>query len=81
MYRFLAAISKTSFLLLGLWVGCVLPLNGQSQDEGIELTLETPYNTVLVHLYYLQPDSYQPELAARTLANVQDSARASRLAI
>lgn len=77
MCRFL----RFSVLLLGLWVVCVFSLNGQNQDEGIELTLETPYNTVLVHLYYLQPDSYQPELAAQTLANVQDSARASRLAI
>lgn len=77
MYRLI----RFSILLLGLWVGFILPLNGQNEDEGIELTLETPYNTVLVHLYYLQPDTYQPELAARTLANVADSARASRLAI
>jgi len=77
----MSRILRFAILLLGLWVGCFLPLNGQSQDEGIELTLETPYNTVLVHLYYLQPDSYQPALAARTLANVADSARASRLAI
>ncbi len=45
------------------------------------VTLETPYNTVYVHLYYLQPDSYQPALAARTLYQPGDSARAVRLAI
>ncbi|NRB61898.1 MAG: mechanosensitive ion channel [Saprospiraceae bacterium] len=56
-------------------------INGQDADQGVDLTLESPYNTVLVHLYYLQPDSYQPDQSARTLAGVQDSARASRLAI
>lgn len=31
-------------------------------------TLGSPYNTIYVHLYYLQPDSYQPEIAAQTIA-------------
>lgn len=56
-------------------------LAGQSQGEPVPVTLETPYNTVLVHLYYLQPETYRPEIAARTLSGVQDSARAARLAI
>lgn len=55
--------------------------NAQSTDERVDVTLESPYNTVLVHLQYLQPDLYQPGMAAQTLAGVADSARASRLAI
>lgn len=55
--------------------------NAQSTDERVDVTLESPYNTVLVHLQYLQPDLYQPGVAAQTLTGVADSARASRLAI
>lgn len=51
------------------------------QQSAPSVTLESPYNTMYVHLYYLQEDSYQPEVAARTLYGVQDSVRASRLAI
>ncbi|MCB0588621.1 MAG: mechanosensitive ion channel family protein, partial [Phaeodactylibacter sp.] len=66
-------------ILLLLFIGLPLLLSGQ--DEEVPVTLETPYNTVLAHLYYLQPDTYRPELAARTIYGVQDSARAVRLAI
>ena len=66
-------------ILLLLFIGLRLLLSGQ--DEEVPVTLETPYNTVLAHLYYLQPDTYRPELAARTIYGVQDSARAVRLAI
>lgn len=45
-------------------------------------TLESPYNTMYVHLYYLQPDSYQPELAAVTVSrSVTDSIKRSQIAI
>jgi len=47
----------------------------------VPVTLESPYNAVRVHLYYLQEGSYRPELAAETIYGVSDSARASRLAI
>ena len=50
------------------------------EQQAPPLTLESPYNTMLVHLYYLQPDSYQPALAAKTM-NVADSVQAERLAI
>lgn len=53
----------------------------QNTSPDIEVTLETPYNTVLVHLQYLQPDQYDPAIAAQALAGPLDSARASRLAI
>lgn len=38
-----------------------------------EPTLETPYNSMYVHLYYLQPESYHPDIAAVTLFRSQDS--------
>jgi hypothetical protein len=51
------------------------------QLDTVVVTLENPYNTVLSHLYYLQEENYQPEIAAQTLYNVSDPARAQRLAI
>lgn len=69
---------KTSlllFLCLPAW------LWGQRQAGEVPVTLENPFNTVLVHLHYLQPDTYRPELAARTIYGVEDSTRAVRLAI
>ncbi len=38
-----------------------------------EATLENPYNTMYVHLYYLQAETYQPDVAAVTLFRSQDS--------
>ncbi|MCB0640263.1 MAG: mechanosensitive ion channel family protein, partial [Phaeodactylibacter sp.] len=64
--------------LLALCSIFTLPLSAQ---EAPEITLESPHNTMLVHLYYLQQDSYEPAKAARTLYGVQDSAKASKLAI
>ncbi len=46
-----------------------------------EPTLESPYNTMLVHLYYLQPDSYQPAVAAKVFHGIEDSLAAQELAI
>lgn len=45
------------------------------------ITLENPYNTVLVHLYYLQPDSYRPDLAAQVFYTIADPEEAEKLAI
>lgn len=49
--------------------------------EGPDVTLKTPYNTIYSHLYYLQPDSYQPQEAAKTIYGVTDNKRAIRLAV
>ena len=46
-----------------------------------QVTLETPYNTVYSHLYYLEPENYRPDLAAKTIAPVVDSIQAIELAI
>ena len=51
-----------SFLLLLFlmtWTGL--------QAQEFEPSTSTPYNTVFTHLYFLQPDSYQPELAAMAI--------------
>lgn len=75
MKRLLLALIVTALFLAGT------TSNAQSPDQRVAVTLESPYNTVLVHLQNLQPDQYNPAIAGRTLAGVADSARASRLAI
>ena len=60
---------------------CVLWASGLSAQTAPELTLRSPYNTVYAHLYYLQPDSFRPELAAKTIYLPGDSVRAKELAI
>ncbi len=44
-----------------------------AQDAAPQVSLESPYNTIYVHLYYLQPDSYEPAKAALTLQSDLDS--------
>ncbi|MCB0562146.1 MAG: hypothetical protein KDD09_24505, partial [Phaeodactylibacter sp.] len=53
-----------------LFISFPLLLLGQGDSREVPVTLETPYNTVLVHLHYLQPDTYQPAVAARTIYGV-----------
>ncbi len=57
----------------------VLAYGQRTANSGVDLS--TPYNTVRTHLFYLQPDTYQPDLAARALYGVPDSARRVTLAI
>lgn len=56
-------------------------LPGQQLSTAPDPTLESPYNTIYVHLYYLQNDSYQPEIAAAVIPPGPDSATAVKLAI
>ena len=49
-------------LSLFLFVGFI----GFSQQNS-EAKLGTPYQTIYTHLHFLQPDSYQPALAAKTI--------------
>lgn len=51
------------------------------EDRQAPVTLESPYNAIYTHLYYLQEDSYRPSLASRSIYGVADSAAAARLAI
>jgi MscS family membrane protein len=59
-------------------------LSGQQEQKLPSMGLENPYQAIYAHLYYLQPDSYQPELAASVLypkgGNLDDE-QAERLAI
>jgi MscS family membrane protein len=81
---FAAFLLKTN-LKTGLFV-ILLPFlvsfSVQAQsDDGPDVTLESPYNTIYAHLYYLQPDSYRPALAAKTLYGIADSTKAVKAAI
>lgn len=53
----------------------------QTSFDEVEVTLESPYNTILVHLHYLQPENFDPLTASRVFYNQQDTVRAKRLAI
>ncbi len=64
------------FALLLLTAGSPL----YAQDTAPEVTLQTPYNTIYSHLYYLQPDSFDPAKAGQTLWGA-DSTAAEELAI
>lgn len=71
------------YLLIGLFaLTCCLGNTIAQTNQAPVPTLESPYNTMYVHLYYLQPDErYQPEIAGRTIDLPGDSARAVKLAI
>jgi MscS family membrane protein len=68
-------------LLVALLLIAPVVLLAQGPREEVPVTLETPYNTILAHLHYLQPATYEPAVAARTLYGVADTAQAARLAI
>ncbi len=60
-------------------------ISGQAQAFQIErnappVKLSDPHNTMYVHLYYLQPDSYKPAFAARTFPPQIDSLKRIKLA-
>lgn len=68
---------RNSFLFLilfssGFLIGQSLPPTGN---------LESPYEAVYQHLYYLQPDHNDPAMASKSLASVADSMEMTRLAI
>ncbi len=55
------------------------PITAQNSD--LPITLESPQQTMLIHLNYLQAESYDPAKAARALAGAADSAQAARRAV
>lgn len=73
--------SRLKKALLPAFLFCVC-INSFSQavQQPPAPTLESPYNTILVHLYYLQPDSYEPNMAAKSF-HLADTLAAQRLAI
>lgn len=38
-----------------------------AQENQVKVDLSSPYNTIYTHLYFLQPDSYNPKNAAATI--------------
>ncbi|QSE97276.1 mechanosensitive ion channel family protein [Fulvivirga lutea] len=54
--------------LLILLLGISGLLKGQKKDT-VSYNLATPYDAVITHLQYLQPDSYYPEIASKALKN------------
>ena len=60
--------------ILSLFILSIINTFAFSQSANApEPSLETPYNTMYVHLYYLQYDSYHPDIAAVTLFRSKDS--------
>ncbi len=65
----------TLFLLL-----FTATLFAQDRDN-VEITLDNPNNSMYVHLYFLQKDSFDPAKASRALFPLEDSTTMSRKAI
>ncbi|MEL6863389.1 MAG: mechanosensitive ion channel family protein [Bacteroidota bacterium] len=70
---------RIPLLLFFGWL-LAFPLRSQTTTPPVP-TLESPYNTIYVHLYYLQHDSYQPAIAAKAFYGLADSSRAEQIAI
>ncbi len=70
------------FKFIGL-LGAILFVTGlHAQSESAPVPhLESPYNTIYVHLYYLQPESYDPGRAAVTFSRDLDSLQRVQAAI
>ena len=56
------------WLLIFVFVICFLKGNGQNNDT-LTYNVSTPYDAILTHLMYLQPDNYYPVLASKALKN------------
>jgi MscS family membrane protein len=67
-------ISTLLFLLF------TLTLAAQGRND-VEITLDNPNNSMYVHLYFLQKDSYDPGKASQALFTIKDSTAMSRKAI
>ncbi len=61
-------------------LGSVLSLSGRAAVDTTLFSLASPYHTIRSHLYYLQPESYRPDLAAQTLP-IKERKTAIRAAI
>ncbi len=71
---------KTSRIFL--WAILLIPFISYAQlEREVPVLLNTPQNTVEVHLHYLQAENYQPTDAGKTILGAEDSIQASKLAI
>ncbi|MFP4370419.1 MAG: mechanosensitive ion channel family protein [Candidatus Kapaibacterium sp.] len=74
--------SKIPMLLILLLLSFKNDARAQVLDDTPEITLETPHNTIYIHLRYLQKDVYAPEKAARALqVDNPNSEKARNLAV
>lgn len=73
------SLFKKALLPAFLFCVCINAFSQATQQPPVP-TLESPYNAILVHLYYLQPDSYEPNMAAKSF-QLADTLAAERLAI
>lgn len=71
-------MQQRKFLILFLFI--CLPFFGQAQDDAPQPTFESPYNTMYVHLYYLQPEHQEPNISGKALRGVAGE-RGAKLAI
>ena len=71
---------KVQNLILVLFCWFNVQLSAQL-NSGPEVSLENPYNTMYVHLHYLQDDTYDPAKSALTLCPPIDSLEAIDKAI
>ncbi len=74
-------MQRVKFLFSGLLLLSAFYLHGQNGSNDVPINFDNPHNTMLVHLHYLQPETYQPEIAAQSLGKVADSTDAEKLAI
>ncbi len=66
---------------MGVLLGWAVVVSARAgQIDTALFSLASPYHTVRSHLYYLRPESYRPDLAARTFP-VKDKHKAIRAAI
>ncbi len=77
---------KMMWWIVWLWVvGCfpgVLAAQDVGEPGGLDSLLRSPYHTIRTHLWYLQPEQYDPVLASYTLDHPQPgSEEAQQLAI
>lgn len=71
---------KSYWVIVSVFIGVLLTAPVLAQEE-VEFSTESPYHTVLAHLYFLQPDSYDPSKAANTLFRLEGEHDAEQLAI
>ena len=72
----ISKMKKILVLLLGLGISVFLA----GQETVTQLELKTPHDAIWVHLFYLQPEQYRPELSA-TVFQEGDSIRRVKQAI
>ena len=72
---------RKQILLIPVFIVLICVTWLRAQNEAPDITLANPANTMHIHLYYLQADTYLPDSAARALPPGLDPERAKKMAI